>query len=203
MTWGVLNEPVAAVVFDVAVLVFAVNEARVERLSRRRSAASVTSSLADRGSKAALMVAFAAGVVAAFAARGLWPELSFGAGALGWAAYGIGLVLVLAATAGRVWAVRTLGRWFTTNVRTDTEQTVVEHGPYRWVRHPSYTSALMCMLGIGLAVGNFVSAVCFVVLPLIGFVFRIRVEEQALLGQLGPAYERYAAGHRRLVPGVW
>ena len=201
MTWGVLEHPPAFVVFDLAVLVFAVNEARVEWLSRRRSASS-TSSSADRGSKLALMVAFCAAVVAAFAARDLWPELTLH-GAAGWTVYTVGVLLILAATAGRVWAVRTLGRWFTTNVRTDSAQTVIQHGPYRWVRHPSYTSALLGMLGIGLAMGNMAALVCFVVLPFIGFAFRIRVEERALLDQLGEPYERYLQQHRRLVPGVW
>lgn len=42
-----------------------------------------------------------------------------------------------------------------------------------------------------------------VVLPAVGFVRRIAVEERALSTQLGGSYRRYAATHRRLVPGLW
>jgi protein-S-isoprenylcysteine O-methyltransferase Ste14 len=54
----------------------------------------------------------------------------------------------------RQWAVMVLGRYFTTNVRVHPGQTVVEEGPYRWVRHPSYTGMLITFVGIGLALWN-------------------------------------------------
>ena len=39
----------------------------------------------------------------------------------------------------RIWAIVVLGQSFRTTVEVDTGQKVVESGPYRWVRHPSYT----------------------------------------------------------------
>ncbi len=41
------------------------------------------------------------------------------------------------------------------------------------------------------------------VLPTIGLVWRIRVEEAALTNAFGDAYNRYAETRKRLVPGLW
>jgi protein-S-isoprenylcysteine O-methyltransferase Ste14 len=88
-------------------------------------------------------------------------------------------------------------------LRVVDEQTVVDRGPYRWVRHPSYTGLLLTLVGLGLALGNWLSVLTLVVLPVAGLVVRIRVEERALLGALGEPYREYAGRHRRLVPGIW
>ncbi len=96
-----------------------------------------------------------------------------------------------------------MGRFFTLEVRVADGQSVIDSGPYRLLRHPSYTGALLSFLGIGLALGNWLSVAVLVVLPAAGFVRRIAVEEQALSAQLGESYRRYAATHRRLVPGLW
>lgn len=204
MTWGVLENPAAAAVFLVALVAYVATEARVEWLSRRSIAtASSSSSHADRGSKFTLILLCAAGVTLGVGAHDWFPVLAFGAGAGAWAAFAVGVLLLVAATAGRAWAVRTLGRWFTTTVRTDAEQPVIQEGPYRWVRHPSYTSMLLALAGIGLALGNWLAVVSFLVLPFLGLVVRIRVEERALLTRLGEAYAQYAENRRRLIPGLW
>jgi protein-S-isoprenylcysteine O-methyltransferase Ste14 len=103
----------------------------------------------------------------------------------------------------RQWAVWTLGRFFTVEVRVAPDQTVVDDGPYRWVRHPSYTGLLLSLVGLGLALGNWLSVLALAIVPSVGLVIRIRVEERELLVALGDPYREYAARHRRLVPGVW
>jgi protein-S-isoprenylcysteine O-methyltransferase Ste14 len=62
---------------------------------------------------------------------------------------------------------------------------------------------LLTFAGIGLALGNWISILCVIAVPLIGIVVRIRVEERALLDGLGEPYRRFAQGRKRLVPGVW
>jgi protein-S-isoprenylcysteine O-methyltransferase Ste14 len=103
----------------------------------------------------------------------------------------------------RVWAIAALGRAFRTTVEVESDQAVVTTGPYRWVRHPSYTGLLLIVAGVGLAAGNWLSlAVCLVV-PVPAIVRRIRVEELELERVLGDAYRSYASGRARLVPRVW
>ncbi|QNE21478.1 isoprenylcysteine carboxylmethyltransferase family protein [Kribbella qitaiheensis] len=111
--------------------------------------------------------------------------------------------MILVGAALRLWAIVTLGRWFTYDVRVTAGQPVVQSGPYRWIRHPSYTGIVLLLLGVGLTLGNWLSLLLIASLPTIGLVVRIRVEEAALLARLGAPYERYAATRRRLVPGIW
>jgi protein-S-isoprenylcysteine O-methyltransferase Ste14 len=116
-------------------------------------------------------------------------------------AYWLGIALALAGIAVRWYAVITLGRSFTTRVMTRPDQTVVRSGPYRFVRHPSYTGLLMTALGLVLCSTNWLALACFP-LALLGFAYRIKVEEQALLDGLGAPYRDYMRHTKRLVPFV-
>jgi protein-S-isoprenylcysteine O-methyltransferase Ste14 len=120
-----------------------------------------------------------------------------------WPLFAAGLALMLAGIVVRQWAVAMLGRSFTVVVRVREGQEVIDTGPYRWVRHPSYTGMLMTFTGYGLALGNWISILLAVLAPLAGIVVRIHFEEQALLEGLGEPYRRFAEGRKRLVPGVW
>jgi protein-S-isoprenylcysteine O-methyltransferase Ste14 len=120
-----------------------------------------------------------------------------------WPLFVIGLVLMCAGIAIRQWSVALLGRFFTVDVRVHPNQTVVEGGPYRWVRHPSYTGLIITFLGLGLALGNWAALAVLAVVPTAGLVLRIHSEEQALLAGLGEPYRRFAATRAHLFPGLW
>ena len=121
----------------------------------------------------------------------------------GAAAFAAGLVLLLAGIILRGWAFKTLGRYFTFTVMVSADQPVISAGPYRLLRHPSYTGLLLGCAGIGLASANWVALAGLTLLPLALLLWRIQVEENALLATLGEPYRRYAAQHKRLVPLVW
>ena len=115
--------------------------------------------------------------------------------------YAVGLVLALAGIAIRQYAIATLGRFFSVRVKTQADQTVVDKGLYRFIRHPSYAGTLVTVLGVLLCATNWVSLACFV-LALPGFAYRIRVEEAALSSALGQPYRDYMRRTKRLVPFV-
>jgi protein-S-isoprenylcysteine O-methyltransferase Ste14 len=117
--------------------------------------------------------------------------------------FGLGLLLMAGGAFVRQWAVFTLGRFFTVEVRVQPNQTVVDRGPYRWVRHPSYTGMILFLVGVGLALTNWVSLVVLAVVPTAGVLVRIRSEERVLLAALGEPYRAYTAPRRRLFPGIW
>ena len=96
-----------------------------------------------------------------------------------------GLALVWAGMALRLWAVLVLGRFFRITVLVQDEHRLVDTGPYRLVRHPAYTGSLLTMLGLGLAMGNWLSLAAMVLVPLAAYAYRIRVEEQALRSRFG------------------
>lgn len=114
-----------------------------------------------------------------------------------------GVALSLAGTALRAWAVARLGRWFTLTIQVRPEQPVIESGPFRWIRHPSYAGGDLALLGAGLSAGNWLSPICFVLPWLVAHTYRIRVEERALLDTLGERYRAYQERTWRLVPFVW
>jgi protein-S-isoprenylcysteine O-methyltransferase Ste14 len=111
----------------------------------------------------------------------------------------LGVALALAGVALRQYAVATLGRFFTTRVMTQPGQTVVEAGPYRYLRHPSYSGMLLTILGVLLCSTNWLSLACFA-LALPGIAYRIKVEEGALIQALGEPYREYMRRTSRLVP---
>jgi len=115
----------------------------------------------------------------------------------------VGLVVFSAGEALRVWSKVTLGRYFTYTVMTSSDQPVITNGPYRFVRHPSYTGTLLIVVGIGALWGNWLGLGALTVLSAVGVAYRISVEEKALLGELGDRYRTYAEHHKRLLPFVW
>ena len=84
-----------------------------------------------------------------------------------------------------------------------TSNAVVCTGPYRWIRHPSYSGLLLIVGGFGAALGNWLSLTACVVLPLPAIVWRIHVEEAELNRVLGEAYRTYQSDRARLIPHLW
>ena len=149
----------------------------------------------DGGSLGVIVIAYVLALTAAGTLAGTQP----------WARFHIqlylaGVVLMWAGMALRLWAVLVLGRFFRVTVTVQDEHRLVQDGPYRILRHPGYSGGLLTMVGIGLAMGNWLSllAIMLVLLPAYGY--RIRVEEQALKGRFGEGYDRYAASRWRLIP---
>jgi protein-S-isoprenylcysteine O-methyltransferase len=121
----------------------------------------------------------------------------------GWLPVVVGITLMVAGMAFRLWSVRTLGRFFTVTVDVADGQRVVDSGPYAVLRHPSYTGMLIVYLGIGAALDSWISLVLAPIPLLLTILERIRHEERTLHEGLGSAYGAYARRTKRLVPGIW
>jgi protein-S-isoprenylcysteine O-methyltransferase Ste14 len=181
-------------------------EARQEREARARQAvaderARIARELHDVVSQALGVIVMQAG------GAGSVPSLSetdakaaFGGG---WAPVAAGLAVLAAGVALRTWAILTLGRLFKFVVVIQEGHRVVASGPYRLLRHPSYTGALVAFLGVGIVLDNWLSVLTLVLIPLLAILVRIHVEEGALSNALGREYATYASRTRRLVPGLW
>ena len=120
-----------------------------------------------------------------------------------WWPVAAGVALLWTGVAFRLWAVNTLGRFFKVVVIIQDDHRVVDRGPYRWIRHPSYTGGMITAIGIGLAYADWLSIAIMAVFPLIALLVRIRVEERMLLQELGEEYAVYAQRTARLLPGVF
>lgn len=187
----------ARIAFDAVLVVFAAVELRVRVRSRLNRHGTRT----DRASLLLVLLTVYLGVAGGFliAANVDAAAITFGR----WPLFVLGIALMIAGIAIRQWAVAMLGQYFTVQVRVHPGQTVVQRGPYRWAAHPSYTGMITSFVGIGLALGNWAALAWLAVLPTVGLVVRIRVEERALSDALGKPYRRFLATRARLIPGVW
>ncbi len=155
---------------------------------------------ADAGSLRLLWCVIGASVFIAFMLPANAPSLNVGRPApfieTGAALFVAGLVL-------RWYAILYLGRFFTVNVAIATDHRLIDTGPYRYIRHPSYTGGLMAFVGLGLCLGNWGSLAVLVVPVVPAFSWRIRVEEAALTRALGDAYRGYMRRTKRLIPALY
>lgn len=114
-----------------------------------------------------------------------------------------GVVLLLGGSMLRRHCFRMLGTNFTIDVRVLAAQSVVDRGAYAYVRHPGYAAAIAMLIGVGLALGSYISLAVITVMALFVYVRRIEFEERALVEVLGESYLTYARGRRRLIPYVY
>ena len=114
-----------------------------------------------------------------------------------------GSVVLLLGLAFRLWSILVLGRFFSVDVAIQDSHEVVRRGPYCYLRHPSYTGLMIGFLGFGIALGNWLSLFLAVFPTTAVILYRISVEEEALLAEFGEEYGRYRAATKRLIPGIY
>jgi len=168
----------------------------ITRLSRPATAARV-----DQRSLARLWGTIFASILVA-APFSLFRSPTLGYFQLGSAAVMFVFGLLAAGVLLRWWAIRTLGKFFTVDVAVHREHRLVTAGPYSWVRHPSYTGLLMELLALAITFQHVVSVLIIMVPTTAALMWRIAVEERALAGGLGMAYQRYLRRSYCLVPFV-
>ncbi len=114
-----------------------------------------------------------------------------------------GAALVVAGVLFRWFAIISLGKMFTTNVSIQNEHKLKTDGLYAVLRHPSYTGSLMSFLGLGISLGNIYSLVVVFIPVTLAFLYRIKVEEDALSKHFGEKYEVYKSHTKKLIPFIF
>ncbi len=117
------------------------------------------------------------------------------------AAGGMGLVLL--GVVLFIWARKTLRDNYSGHISVKDSQTLVQSGPYRFIRHPAYTGYFLMALGISLGYASLAGLVAVLLLLIPGMVYRISVEETILAQHFGDAYSQYRHTTKRLIPGIW
>ena len=186
----------AAALFTVTIAAWGMMELS-QRSQPSREGATKISGIGGR--LVALAFVIATTVVATLTPR-VFPAAAIRPGAVAFAA---GMVVLLAGLVLRGWSFKALGQYFTHTVMVSSDQPVIASGPYRVLRHPSYTGIILAAIGIGLASANWADLAGLLLLTLTALLWRIRIEEAALLTTLGDRYRAYAAQHKRIVPLVW
>jgi len=153
----------------------------------------------DRGSLRLIAIVYPVCWWIGIAAVWLVPRASIGSNAL----FGAGLLIMISGQLLRWWSVATLGRLFTVNVAIREGHRLVDSGPYRYVRHPSYTAILLFHLGAALCLCNLLSLLALTVPTTAALLNRVRVEEDVLLAGLGETYRDYMSRTRKLIPRLY
>ncbi|MBV8097884.1 MAG: isoprenylcysteine carboxylmethyltransferase family protein [Verrucomicrobia bacterium] len=170
-------------------------------LATRRGKVKAKAKSVDRGTiRAAWALILGSCIVGFFLSRHItvlnWPPHSA-------VIIGVAVLLLVGGVALRVWAIRRLGIFFTVAVGIQHGHRVIQDGPYRFVRHPSYTGSLIALTGVGFLTFNWLGLILIVSCTLLAYALRISVEEKALLAEFGSEYQEYAARTKRLIPAVY
>jgi protein-S-isoprenylcysteine O-methyltransferase Ste14 len=184
----------------VILFAFAWGGAEIYAQMRQRRRRGGTPSPADRGSLIALYACITVGYSVAFAVS-FSPYGRLPVGQPLW------LVVGAAFVAGGLWirrsAMVTLAAYFTYQVEIQADHRLVEEGLYRRIRHPGYLGQLLVFLSIGLALANWLSVVGLLVPVMVGFAWRIRVEEAALRAEFADRFDDYCRRTWRLIPWLY
>ncbi len=115
----------------------------------------------------------------------------------------IGLLCILSGIAVRWTAILTLGKQFTTTLTIVENHKIIDNGIYKYIRHPSYTGALMSFFGLSITYSNWITFIIIFFPILFGYIYRIKIEEKLLMNHFGEEYSIYARKTHRLIPKIY
>jgi protein-S-isoprenylcysteine O-methyltransferase Ste14 len=115
----------------------------------------------------------------------------------------VGVVIIFIGIIIRLFAVFTLGRFFTVDVTIRQDHKIKKDGLYKYLRHPSYLASLVSFIGMGLTFNNWLSFLLLVVAILIAFLYRIKIEERVLIQHFGSEYIEYKKATNALIPFIY
>jgi protein-S-isoprenylcysteine O-methyltransferase Ste14 len=113
----------------------------------------------------------------------------------------LGVILFLGGITYRLWAIKTLGKYYSHIVREVDAHQIVDSGPYRHIRHPAYAGMILANLGIVIFFFNLITLILFLLILIPAIILRILIEEKTLF-RIG-GYGKFAQNRQRLIPGIW
>ena len=115
----------------------------------------------------------------------------------------LGIPFLLVGIAVRIVSRLTLGKQFSGHVQTTEGHRLITSGIYSSIRHPAYLGYLCLLIGFPLCFGSIAGFGCAIAAGIPALIYRIRIEERALLQWFGEEYQRYQKRTCRLVPLLW
>ncbi len=110
--------------------------------------------------------------------------------------YGMGIFI-------RYWSLILLGSYFTRYIEVQKEQPLISSGPYRILRHPSYTGLLLLNAGLHFFIGNLPGIIISFIIIFTALHVRILEEEASMEEFFGERYKRWKMGRKRLFPWIY
>ena len=115
----------------------------------------------------------------------------------------IGAPVLLAGIGLRVLAIQTLNKHFVSHIALRHDHRLIQHGLYRWLRHPSELGLILVCAGI-LLWQSVPEALCFMLLVILPLsIFRIYREDAVLAERFPVQFEDYRQRTAALLPGLF
>jgi protein-S-isoprenylcysteine O-methyltransferase Ste14 len=115
----------------------------------------------------------------------------------------LGSLLTLIGLIIRISSIVTLKHHFTYTVTKVENHELIERGLYKVIRHPGYLGQLIIFTGISVTLSNWLSIASMLIPVLVGYIYRINVEERFMSEQMGNEYKDYQKRTSRLIPGIY
>ena len=114
----------------------------------------------------------------------------------------LGMALIIIGFILRQYSIKILGRFFIPTVSKQKSQRIIQTGPYRYIRHPSYTGLILELVGLSLALSNIMSLLITLIFILPIIIYRIKVEESFLIKNF-KEYRLYKQKTKKLIPFIY
>ena len=131
-----------------------------------------------------------------------WAYFSSSANNFNWITVA-GVVMIATGIWFRAWAVRTLGQFFTPTVQIKEEHQLINSGPYKIIRHPSYFAAFLSIMGGAVLLESMVGIAVSIIAMSVAYYVRIGIEERKLLEHFGNSYKEYMLQTKKIIPFVF
>ena len=115
----------------------------------------------------------------------------------------IGLVFVILGFVLRQRSIIVLGEFFTLVISIQKNQKLIQDGPYKYIRHPSYTGLFLEIVGVGLFLSNWLAIIIILILLFPSLIYRISIEEKVLVKEFGNEYTSYQKRTKKLIPFIY
>ena len=114
-----------------------------------------------------------------------------------------GVLLLIVGTLLRLYAIKVLGKYFSAVVEIKDQHQIIRTGPFKVLRHPSYTGAYIAMLGGALFLHSLTGVIILGIGMLIVYHLRIKAEEKTLIRHFRKDYLDYANETWKMFPYIW
>lgn len=117
--------------------------------------------------------------------------------------YWCGIIFIIIGVILRIYSVLTLGKAFTISVQVNSNQKIIQSGPYKYIRHPAYSGSILSLIGISLAFRSSIGVVGTLIIIASMYGYRIKIEESMLASNFKTSYLEYKKHTKRIIPFIW
>jgi len=117
--------------------------------------------------------------------------------------FAIGMSLFVIGLMIRIYSILTLRQFFIYSVAKVENHEIIETGLYKFIRHPGYLGQLTIFLGISISISNWLSIFAMMIPVLVGYLYRIKVEEGFMTEQMGENYINYQNRTKKIIPTIY